>query len=80
MSGKTNRLTAPSARIAAIAYDASSSSASIAPFAAMIADTPQTADPMAEQADQLRAQLEGATEHGHDRDGHDELPAPRTRG
>src|SRR5438067_13200000 len=47
MTGNTNRLTAPSARIAAIAYDASSSSASIAPFAAMIADTPQIDEPMA---------------------------------
>src|SRR3954466_6421682 len=47
ISGKTNRLTAPSARIAAIAYDASSSSASMAPLAAMIADTPQTDDPIA---------------------------------
>src|SRR4051812_25731434 len=46
MSGNTNRLTAPSARIAAIAYDASSSSASMAPFAAMIAETPQTDDPI----------------------------------
>ena len=47
MSGNTNRLTAPSARIAAIAYDASSSSASMAPLAAMIADTPQIEDPIA---------------------------------
>ena len=46
ISGNTTRLTAPSARIAAIAYDASSSSASIAPFAAMIADTPQTDAPI----------------------------------
>src|SRR3989442_14981302 len=46
MSGKTNRLTAPKARIAAIAYDASSSSASMAPFAAMMADTPQIDDPI----------------------------------
>src|SRR6267378_6055292 len=46
MIGKTNKLTAPSARIAAIAYDASSSSASIAPFAAMMADTPQIDDPI----------------------------------
>src|SRR5215510_6533881 len=46
ISGKTNKLTAPSARIAAIAYDASSSSASMAPYAAIIADTPQTADPI----------------------------------
>src|SRR6476469_3666130 len=46
MSGNTNRLTAPSARIAAIAYDASSSSASMAPLAAMIAETPQTDDPI----------------------------------
>ena len=45
-SGNTNRLTAPSARIAAIAYDASSSSASMAPFAAMIADTPQIDEPI----------------------------------
>ncbi|OLD21197.1 MAG: hypothetical protein AUJ01_02635 [Acidobacteria bacterium 13_1_40CM_3_65_5] len=47
ITGKTNKLTAPSARIAAIAYDASSSSASIAPFAAMMAETPQIDDPMA---------------------------------
>src|SRR4249920_2573368 len=47
ISGNTTRLTAPSARIAAIAYDASSSSASMAPFAAMIADTPQIDDPIA---------------------------------
>jgi len=53
--GKTNRLTAPRARIAAIAYDASSSSASIAPFAAMIAETPQIDDPDGEQADQFRS-------------------------
>src|ERR1700722_12069386 len=46
MSGNTTRLTAPSARIAAIAYDASSSSASMAPRAAMIAETPQTDAPI----------------------------------
>ena len=47
ITGNTNRLIAPSARIAAIAYDASSSSASIAPLAAMMADTPQIDDPIA---------------------------------
>src|SRR4249920_3794117 len=55
MTGNTNRLTAPSARIAAIAYDASSSSASIAPFAAMIADTPQMEDPIASRLMSLGA-------------------------
>src|SRR6185369_8844817 len=37
----------PRARMAAIANEESSSSASIAPLAAMIAETPQTADPTA---------------------------------
>jgi len=47
MAGNVNRESAPSARIAAIANEESSSSASMAPFAAMMADTPQTADPIA---------------------------------
>ena len=38
---------APSARIAAIAKEESSSSASIAPCVAIMADTPQTAEPTA---------------------------------
>src|SRR3984885_431011 len=47
ISGNVNSDSAPSARIAAIAVDDSSSSASIAPCVAMIADTPHTADPTA---------------------------------
>src|SRR5258708_4188680 len=47
MSGNVNSESAPSARIAAIANEESSSSASIAPCVAMIALTPQTAEPTA---------------------------------
>ena len=46
ISGNATRLTAPSARMAAIAYEASSSSASMAPRAAMIAETPQIDAPI----------------------------------
>ena len=42
--GKMKRDSDPSARIAAIANEASSSSASMAPSAAIVAETPQTAD------------------------------------
>jgi hypothetical protein len=47
MAGNANRLNAPNARIAAMAYDASSSSASMALWRAMIADTPQIDEPIA---------------------------------
>jgi hypothetical protein len=44
-SGKCERLKAPSAKIAALAYETSLSSASMAPLAAMIAETPQIEEP-----------------------------------
>ena len=54
MSGNVNNAMAPSARMAAIAKDASSSSASIAPCVAIIAETPQTDDPTASSALRFR--------------------------
>src|SRR6266481_1078388 len=45
--GNVNRASAPSARIAAMANEESSSSASMAPFVAMMADTPHMEDPTA---------------------------------
>src|SRR2546422_7210631 len=47
ITGNVKSASAPSARIAAIANEESSSSASIAPFAAMMAETPHTAEPTA---------------------------------
>src|ERR1035441_7937112 len=47
MAGNANRLKAPSNRIAPMAYEASSSSASMAPLAAMMAETPRIEEPMA---------------------------------
>src|SRR3954451_9136591 len=47
MSGNVNNEIAPRANMAAIAYDESSSSASIAACGAMMAETPQIEDPTA---------------------------------
>ncbi len=45
MSGKVKSEMAPRARMAAMAVEESSSSASIAPWVAMMAETPQTEEP-----------------------------------
>ena len=64
IAGKVKSDNAPSARIAAIAKEESSSSASIAPLAAMIAETPQIAEPWP-AANELRLQLEKLPRHRH---------------
>src|ERR1041385_189654 len=57
MGGKVNSASAPSAMIAAIANDASSSSASIAPFVAIMAETPQMEEPTASRLANLGLSL-----------------------
>ena len=57
MSGKVKSESAPRARMAAMAVEVSSSSASMAPWVAMMAVTPQTLEPMASRVVSLGPRL-----------------------
>jgi hypothetical protein len=57
MRGKVKRESAPRARMAAMAVEESSSSASMAPWVAMMAETPQTLEPTARRVVSLGLRL-----------------------
>ena len=69
MRGKVKRESAPRARMAAMAVEESSSSASMAPWVAMMAETPQTLEPTARRVVSLGLRLKRAAEPGHEGEG-----------
>ena len=73
MAGKVKRAIAPRVRMAAMAVEVCFfCGVSMAPWAAMMAVTPQMLEPMASREVSL-GELEDAAEHRHDREREDEL-------